>query len=54
MTKASSHNASLAIAVIGGGKMGAALIKGIVRAGMAAANRIWVAEPAAAARAALA
>ena len=54
MTKASSHNASLAVAVIGGGKMGAALIKGIVRAGVSAAKRIWVAEPADAARAALA
>ena len=54
MTKASSPGASLSIAVIGGGKMGAALIKGIVRAGMATAKRIWVAEPADAVRTALA
>ncbi|MCX6910260.1 MAG: pyrroline-5-carboxylate reductase [Verrucomicrobia bacterium] len=54
MTKASSNSASLAIAVIGGGKMGAALVKGIIRAGVTTAKRIWVAEPADAARAALA
>ena len=34
--------------------MGSALIKGVVRAGVAPAKRIWVAEPAAAARKALA
>ncbi len=54
MTKASSTSGSLSIAVIGGGKMGAALVKGIVRAGMAAPKRIWVAEPADALRTALA
>jgi pyrroline-5-carboxylate reductase len=54
MTKASSNNASLAIAVIGGGKMGAALVKGVVRTGVTVAKRIWVAEPADAARNALA
>ncbi len=54
MAKVSSSNASLAVAVIGGGKMGSALIKGIVRAGLASAKRIWAAEPADAARRALA
>lgn len=44
----------MAIAVIGGGKMGAALIQGIIRAGVAAAKHIWVAEPADALRSALA
>ncbi|MCX6898677.1 MAG: pyrroline-5-carboxylate reductase [Verrucomicrobia bacterium] len=54
MTKASSSNATSAIAVIGGGKMGSALVKGIIRAGVAAAKQIWVAEPADALRNALA
>ncbi|MFZ2643260.1 MAG: pyrroline-5-carboxylate reductase [Verrucomicrobiia bacterium] len=54
MTKASSSSTSLAIAVIGGGKMGAALIQGVIRAGVAAAKHIWVAEPADALRRALA
>ncbi len=44
----------MAIAVIGGGKMGAALVQGIIRAGVAAARHIWVAEPADALRNALA
>jgi pyrroline-5-carboxylate reductase len=54
MTKASSSKSPLALAVIGGGKMGAALVKGVIRAGVAAAKRIWVAEPSDAARNALA
>jgi pyrroline-5-carboxylate reductase len=54
MTKASSSKTLLTLAVIGGGKMGAALVKGVIRAGVAEAKKIWVAEPADAARHALA
>lgn len=54
MAKASSDKPPLSLAVIGGGKMGAALIQGILRAGLAAPKRVWVAEPVSALRAALA
>ncbi len=44
----------MAIAVIGGGKMGAALIKGVLRAGLTTAKSVHAAEPVGALRAALA
>jgi pyrroline-5-carboxylate reductase len=54
MAKASSNKPPLSLAVIGGGKMGAALVQGILRAGLTAPKRVWVAEPVAALRSALA
>ncbi|MBI5395317.1 MAG: pyrroline-5-carboxylate reductase [Verrucomicrobia bacterium] len=54
MAKVSSGRQPLAIAVIGGGKMGAALIKGVLRAGLTTPRRVWAAEPVDALRAALA
>ena len=45
MSKASRFNTTLTLTVIGGGKMGSALVKGVLRAGLAKPKRIWIAEP---------
>jgi pyrroline-5-carboxylate reductase len=45
MSKTSRSNTALAIAVIGGGKMGSALVKGVLRAGLAKPKNVWIAEP---------